>query len=173
MAAREEERRTLRRDLHDGIGPTLAGITLQVDMARSRLADDEADARALLAKLQAETQTAVKDVRRVIEALRPPDLDELGLAGAIRRLEIECETSGDLDRLPAAVEVAAYRIVQEVRGSGACASSATARWRSRSPAAPTGWRGSRRCASARGSWAAAACSRIAREAGSACARACL
>ena len=116
VAAREEERRTLRRDLHDGIGPTLAGITLQVDVARSRLADDEADARALLAKLQAETQTAVKDVRRVIEALRPPDLDELGLAGAIRRLEIECETSGDLDRLPAAVEVAAYRIVQEVRG---------------------------------------------------------
>jgi len=52
----------------------------------------------------------------VIEALRPPDLDELGLAGAIRRLEIECETRGDLDRLPAAVEVAAYRIVQEARG---------------------------------------------------------
>ena len=70
----------------------------------------------MVAKLRAETQSAVTDVRRVVEALRPPDLDELGLAGAIRRLQIECETSGDLDRLPAAVEVAAYRIVQEARG---------------------------------------------------------
>jgi signal transduction histidine kinase len=116
VAAREEERRTLRRDLHDGIGPTLAGITLQVDLARAGLATDGEAARAMIQKLQAETQSAVMDVRRVIDALRPPDLDELGLAGAIRRLEIECETSGDLDRLPAAVEVAAYRIVQEARG---------------------------------------------------------
>ena len=116
VAAREEERRTLRRDLHDGIGPTLAGITLQVDVARSLLGTDVAAARGMVEKLRGETQAAVKDVRRVVEALRPPDLDELGLAGAIRRLEIECETSGDLDRLPAAVEVAAYRIVQEARG---------------------------------------------------------
>ena len=49
----------------------------------------------------------------MIDALRPPDLDERGLAGAIRRLAIECETHGDLDRLPAAVEVAAYRITLE------------------------------------------------------------
>jgi signal transduction histidine kinase len=116
VAAREEERRTLRRDLHDGIGPTLAGITLQVDLARSSLASDTAAARAMVTKLQAETRSAIGDLRRVIDALRPPDLDELGLAGAIRMLEIECETSGDLDRLPAAVEVAAYRIVQEARG---------------------------------------------------------
>jgi two-component system NarL family sensor kinase len=116
VAAREEERRMLRRDLHDGIGPTLAGITLQVDLARSRLGGDEGGAREMVEKLRAETQAAVEDVRRVVEALRPPDLDELGLAGAIRRLEIECETSADLDRLPAAVEVAAYRIVQEARG---------------------------------------------------------
>ena len=84
VAAREEERRTLRRDLHDGIGPTLAGITLQVDLARSSLGVDSAAALAMVEKLRAETQSAVKDVRRVIEALRPPDLDELGLAGAIR-----------------------------------------------------------------------------------------
>ena len=125
----------------------------------------------LVEKLRVETQAAVKDVRRVVEALRPPDLDELGLAGAIRRLEIECETSGDLDRLPAAVEVAAYRIVQEARGiqrvrierNGALEIEMTGARRRR-------WRGSRRCASARGSWAAAACSRIAPEAGSACAQ---
>jgi signal transduction histidine kinase len=116
VAAREEERRTLRRDLHDGIGPTLAGITLQVDLARSLLAGDPGGAREMVEKLRDETQTAVRDVRRVVEALRPPDLDELGLAGALRRLEIECETTGDLDGLPAAVEVAAYRIVQEARG---------------------------------------------------------
>jgi signal transduction histidine kinase len=116
VSAREEERRTLRRDLHDGIGPTLAGITLQVDLARSRLADDAPAAREIVEKLRAETQSAVRDVRRVVEALRPPALDDLGLPGAIRRLDVECETSGDLERLPAAVEVAAYRIVQEARG---------------------------------------------------------
>jgi signal transduction histidine kinase len=116
VAAREEERRMLRRDLHDGIGPTLAGITLQVDVARALLSTDTPAAREMVEKLRAETQAAVKDVRRVVEALRPPDLDELGLAAAIRRLEIDCDTSGDLDRLPAAVEVAAYRIVQEARG---------------------------------------------------------
>ena len=116
VSAREEERRTLRRDLHDGIGPTLAGITLQVDLARSRLADDAPAAREMVEKLRAQTQSAVRDVRRVVEALRPPALDDLGLPGAIRRLDVECETSGDLERLPAAVEVAAYRIVQEARG---------------------------------------------------------
>ena len=59
VAAREEERRTLRRDLHDGIGPTLAGITLQVDLARSSLGVDNAAALSMVEKLRAETQSAV------------------------------------------------------------------------------------------------------------------
>jgi signal transduction histidine kinase len=121
VLAREEERRRLRRDLHDGLGPALAGLTLQVDTLRHQLrADDQADAPLL--DLRAGIQSTVLDVRRIVEGLRPPALDELGLAEAlhqlVRRLEVpdgpEVEVSVEVPgRLPAAVEVATYRIVAE------------------------------------------------------------
>src|SRR4029077_12642304 len=86
VAAREEERRRLRRDLHDELGPTLAGLTLGLDTARS-LANGQANPEALqqlLSRLKTETQQAVTDVRRIVYGLRPPALDELGLAGSLR-----------------------------------------------------------------------------------------
>ena len=124
VTARDDERRRLRRDLHDGLGPTLAGLTLGLDTvcamsAGPRELDD------LLTRLKAETQRAVTDIRRIVYGLRPPALDELGLAGALReqltRLERQAPwLSITLDLpaqgvagLPAAVEVAAYRIVTE------------------------------------------------------------
>ena len=129
VLAREEERRRLRRDLHDGLGPALAGLTLQVDTLRNQLADPAADGRLL--SLRSGIQDTVLDVRRIVEGLRPPALDDLGLAESIHHmaarlaggLHVTVET-GDLPRLPAAVEVAAYRIVQEsltnaVRHAGA------------------------------------------------------
>jgi signal transduction histidine kinase len=124
VTAREEERRRLRRDLHDGLGPTLAGLTLGLDTARARSAG-QPELQELLGKLKAETQRAVTDVRRIVYGLRPPALDELGLVGSlreeVRRLQLEApelsitlDASGDrLDDLPAAVEVACYRIVTE------------------------------------------------------------
>jgi len=124
VTAREEERRRLRRDLHDGLGPTLAGLTLGLDTARARSAG-QPGLPELLGRLKAETQRAVTDVRRIVYGLRPPALDELGLAGSlqeeIRRLQYEVPTlavalgvPGDgLAELPAAVEVACYRIVTE------------------------------------------------------------
>ncbi len=124
VTAREEERRRLRRDLHDGLGPTLAGLTLGLDTARTRSAG-QPELQELLGKLKAETQRAVTDVRRIVYGLRPPALDELGLVGSlreeVRRLQLEApalsitlEAPGDrLDDLPAAVEVACYRIVTE------------------------------------------------------------
>ena len=84
ITTREEERRRLHRDLHDGLGPTLAGISLQVGSARLLLRRDLEAADRLLAQLVGETTTAIADVRRLIYALRPPALDELGLVPALR-----------------------------------------------------------------------------------------
>ncbi len=136
VTAREEERRRLRRDLHDGLGPRLASLTLRLETAQNRLADHP-EAQALLADLPAQATAAVADIRRLVYALRPPALDELGLISALREtaaqyaaavpngLAVAIEAPEQLPALPAAVEVAAFRIIQEalvnvVRHSGAC-----------------------------------------------------
>jgi signal transduction histidine kinase len=122
VVAREEERRRLRRDLHDGLGPTLASLTLTLAAAREYLRRDPATTDALLQELATQVQGAVTDIRRLIYELRPPTLDDLGLIGALRdqaaryaqdRLQIAVEAPVALDPLPAAVEVAAYRIGME------------------------------------------------------------
>jgi signal transduction histidine kinase len=123
VLAREEERRRLRRDLHDGIGPALAGLTLKTETARALLPPGTDGASRQLQDLGEEIRRTVLDVRRIVEGLRPPALDELGLAGAcaqaVDRLTAGTDTAasvqaaGDLPALPAAVEVAAYRIVVE------------------------------------------------------------
>jgi signal transduction histidine kinase len=121
----EEERRRLRRDLHDGLGPRLSGIAFTSDAARNLIRSDPAGADELLRTLRAETVTAIEDIRRLVYAMRPPALDELGLVPALRQQATELQTvdggplvvtvvaPGDLPQLPAAVEVAAYRIVVE------------------------------------------------------------
>jgi signal transduction histidine kinase len=114
LTAREEERRRLRRDLHDGLGQSLSGMAMTINAARLTVRSSPEDADLLLAGLRAGMDTVSRDIRQLVYGLRPPALDELGLAGAIEELaRAPIETSGDLDRLPAAVEVAAYRIVQE------------------------------------------------------------
>ena len=123
VIAREEERRRLQRDLHDGLGPQLATLGMQLEVARG-LVGDSPDAVSLLEKLSAETQAAITDIRRLVYDLRPPALGQLGLAGALREY-VAGQTSGTngpritvegpdaLPPLPAAVEVAAFRIAQE------------------------------------------------------------
>lgn len=122
VTTREEERRRLRRDLHDGLGPVLAGFTLQVGAIRNLLRRDPDAVDELLVELGGEAEAAVGEVRRLVYALRPPVLDELGLLGAIQArasqygrdgLQVRVEAPEHLPPLPAAVEVAAYRIVQE------------------------------------------------------------
>ncbi len=123
VLAREEERRRLRRDLHDGIGPALAGLTLKAETARALLPPGADGASRQLHDLGEEIRRTVVDVRRLVEGLRPPALDELGLAGACQQaverltaqagLAVDVHVPGDLPVLPAAVEVAAYRIVVE------------------------------------------------------------
>jgi two-component system, NarL family, sensor kinase len=122
IAAREEERLRLRRDLHDGLGPTLAALVFKVGLIRDSMRDDPARSERLLLELGRETQAAIADIRTLVYALRPPALDELGLVGAVReQAALLAETAGldisvqstELPQLPPAVEVAAYRIVIE------------------------------------------------------------
>lgn len=121
VLAREEERRRLRRDLHDGLGPSLAGHLLRLDVIAGRVGGLR-DAAADVDALRADLQVTMLDVRRVVEGLRPPALDELGLRGAVEqavsRLTAPTRVQAVLDvdvpdRLPAAIEVATYRIVTE------------------------------------------------------------
>jgi signal transduction histidine kinase len=121
VTAREEERKRLRRDLHDGVGPQLAALTLKLETARNLLSHDPKTA-ALLAELSERARATVSDVRRSVRALRPPALDELGLVPALREgvaqysqngLHISVEAPASLPPLPAAVEVATYHIAQE------------------------------------------------------------
>ena len=119
VATREEERRRLRRDLHDGLGPTLAGIALGIDTARRGLPDGSPGGTAdLLIALREEAEQAVADIRRIAYNLRPPVLDEMGLVDAIREHATRLGGAtvlvpAPLPPLPAAVEVAAYRIAVE------------------------------------------------------------
>jgi signal transduction histidine kinase len=125
ITAREEERRRLRRDLHDGLGPALAGVTLGLHAAQTIVGRDPDRAVELLGQLERQVEQAVGDIRRLVYGLRPPALDEFGLARAVQQHATHLEGSpdgliitvdvptGGLGQLPAAVEVAAYRIATE------------------------------------------------------------
>ncbi|HET7069711.1 MAG TPA: histidine kinase [Nocardioides sp.] len=132
VLTREEERRRLRRDLHDGLGPALAGHLLRLDVISRELGSDSRAAE-LVQALREDLRATVLDVRRVVEGLRPPALDELGLAAAVEQsvhrltagagLRVDVSV-GPLPPLPAAAEVAAFRIITEavtnvVRHAGA------------------------------------------------------
>ncbi len=124
VTAREEERRRLRRDLHDGLGAQLAGLNVQAGVLRRLIPQDPEAADELVMELRDELRAAIGDIRRLVYDLRPPALDDLGLAGALDRLaerygaegeglRVLVKTPEELPPLPAAVEVAVYRIAQE------------------------------------------------------------
>jgi signal transduction histidine kinase len=122
ISAREEERRRLRRDLHDGLGPTLASLTMKLETAEALVVRDLPEGVALLRELQGQMKHTIGNVRRLVYGLRPPILDQFGLVGALREqalqiappdLRVQIDAPGQLPPLPAAVEVAAYYIVVE------------------------------------------------------------
>ncbi len=122
VTTREEERRRLRRDLHDGLGSALTSVTFQLDAACNLLDHDPQAVRTLLTELKGQMQTSIADIRRLVYNLRPPILDEWGLVAALReqvaqyqlnQVQVTVDAPGSLPALPAAVEVAAYRIALE------------------------------------------------------------
>ncbi|MFW5943305.1 MAG: sensor histidine kinase [bacterium] len=120
VITREEERRRIRRDLHDGLGPALASQTLKIGSARALLRRDPEAADALLRELESDSKGALKDIRRLVYNLRPAALDELGLWRALQQdaprqegLTVRFVLPETYSELSAAVEVAVYRIVQE------------------------------------------------------------
>jgi signal transduction histidine kinase len=133
VTTREEERRRLRRDLHDGIGPTLTGLALQLNAVRKLVRSKPEATEETLARLEGRTEDTLAEMRRLIYGLRPPALDDLGLIPSIyqqarsqglvdqsktnerweNRPLFSMEAPEELPPLPAAVEVACYRIVQE------------------------------------------------------------
>jgi signal transduction histidine kinase len=123
VTAREEERLRLRRDLHDGLGPRLATLTLKLDTARNLLKNDSEAADQVLIEVKEQAQATIVDIRHLVNDLRPPALDQLGLISALKEnaaslsgdegLNIVVKAEAELPDLPAAVEVAVYRIAME------------------------------------------------------------
>ncbi|WP_203337286.1 sensor histidine kinase [Nocardioides limicola] len=118
LVAREDERRRLQRDLHDGLAPTLASLYQRVDTARSLLDRDPSAAARLLDDVGTQTRAVIDQIRDLVRALHPPELDELGLAGAVeaaagRFPNLMVRVVADPVTVPAVTEIAAYRIATE------------------------------------------------------------
>jgi two-component system NarL family sensor kinase len=148
VAAREEERRRLRRDLHDGLGPALASLAMRLETAQDLIAVNPQEAADFVGRLSEQAREEIVEVRRLVDGLRPPALDQFGLVSALQqradalnlstgrttgstssgtsapRMTVTITAADDVEPLPAAVEVAAYRITLEavnnaLRHSGA------------------------------------------------------
>ena len=124
VAGREEERQRLQRELHDGVGPALAGIGLQLDAALDATGEDPDRTAELLTAMQHSLRVTATEVRRIAHDLRPGVLDELGLLDAVREqarllasnasptLDLRLDLPTAID-MPAALEVALFRITSE------------------------------------------------------------
>ncbi|MCF2945488.1 sensor histidine kinase [Paenibacillus tarimensis] len=130
--AREEERRTIRKNLHDDIAPRLAAMRLTSSLVVDWIRKDPDRAAQIMNRFKQDIGDTVDEIRGIVYDLRPQALDELGLRGAIQQrieqiqhihqvrnvlldapLEVELKIPEYLPILPAAVEVGAYRIVTE------------------------------------------------------------
>ncbi|MBI4785870.1 MAG: HAMP domain-containing protein [Chloroflexi bacterium] len=121
IGAQEEERKRISRELHDETCQILTGLEYALDNAAELAA--LAEITPQLEQMRAMTETAVEGVHRLILDLRPDILDNLGLIPALRwfaearlsgsGIEVRTREIGELSRLPAVVETALFRVVQE------------------------------------------------------------
>lgn len=122
VAAQEEERRTISRELHDEVGQVLSAIKVDLTLAQ-RAIEQQGVAAAALEDIQRMTDGALHTVRDLSQLLRPAVLDDLGLAAAVdgllrglarrHQVQVTLVQEGHTERLPMDAEVAAFRIVQE------------------------------------------------------------
>ena len=125
LAAAQRERSRIRRDLHDGLGPSLSGVALGLEAVQTALPGDTQTAADLTARMRTEIAGAVEDVRRIIDELRPAALEDVGLVQALREraaslaarsssgLMVEFRVDEPMPGLPEQVEIAAFRIAEE------------------------------------------------------------
>jgi len=123
VIAREEERRQMRRELHDSLGPRLGGVILELGTAIAQIDDNSESAIQKLIGIKSELKNSIEDIRQLARNLRPPALDDLGLIESIQEfLVMQVRAKGlrghvnipeDILPLSAALEVAIYRIVTE------------------------------------------------------------
>ncbi len=115
--ARESERATIHRELHDGLGSLLTGASFRVDAARKQLSSGASDAAENLAVVGTDLRAAIGEVRRVVYGLRPVELEQRSLWVAISRradaVGAEIQLPESLPEVSPAVELAVYRIVTE------------------------------------------------------------
>ena len=133
VRARAEERRRLRRDLHDGLGPELAGIALGISAANQSFDEHPQSARLRLDKVEQQLRAAIANVRTIVAGLVPPELERLGLIGALREKALmfsdtstlKVVVTGEVEGIDAAEELAAYRIALEALTNAAKHSGAS------------------------------------------------
>jgi signal transduction histidine kinase len=120
IAAQEMERRRLARDIHDGISQRLVTLSYRLDAAARAVPDDPPEVSEQLARARELVDLALDEARAAISGLRPPVLDDLGLAGglaslarSIPQLDLDVDLALADDRLPEHIELALYRIAQE------------------------------------------------------------
>jgi len=124
VEAAAAERVRLQRELHDGVGPILTSAAFQADAASNLIHTDPDGAERLIDEIRIELRGAIDDVRQVVYGLRPIELDNAGLVGALRQrlvglpgeagqIRVEMEHPDQLPALSPAVELAAYRIASE------------------------------------------------------------
>ncbi|MFP3122599.1 GAF domain-containing sensor histidine kinase [Ectobacillus funiculus] len=124
VSTREEERKRIRRDLHDGLGPELAGLLMQMDAAKNLLYQNPDKVFELLTQMNGRLKFTIQGIRELVYGLRPPVLDEFGLIYAVREqveklkqtnnlIQLMLDVPESLPELSAAVEAACFRIIQE------------------------------------------------------------
>lgn len=123
LQIRDEVSAQIASDLHDSLGPKLFALALKADVCKRLLRADPCQVEQELTMISTTLQESIREVRRAVYALRPIELERLGLFEALRKMvaeseelnqtKLELSISGEERRLPQEIEVGLYYIVQE------------------------------------------------------------